>query len=309
MRTWCLACKCAAGAGERRAGARFLHVGCGRAASLPGWARLLLGNLLVLVALLAAGLLAGELYYRFGYDATDALEYNKVSVRWFERHYHQNSWGCRDKTSSMPTPSSRAKPGHLFRGFLYRGARGQGGGSAVRLPPAAGPSGLGSPRAGASRVDTSNELQSMCCFLTNHYEVDQVVLVCTASTDIGDLLPEGAAAMQRVYDDVDHSGWLRRHSYFVNTVYNRMGLSWNPDLKRYFRLTLAAHRGPAWPQQRQRLKELRDLVQSHGGHFSVVTFPFFQSLGPNYEVLVCARRARSMLARAARAASGLAAGL
>src|ERR1035441_7369665 len=61
-----------------------------------GWSRLLLGMLLVLLLLLTLGLVGGEVYYRFVYDAPDSLDYTKVSVRWFERHYHQNSWGCRD---------------------------------------------------------------------------------------------------------------------------------------------------------------------------------------------------------------------
>ena len=44
-----------------------------------------------------------------------------------------------------------------------------------------------------------------------------------------------------------------------------------------------AYRGPVWGEQRQRVKDLRDLVQSHGGRLSIVTYPFFDALGPNYE--------------------------
>jgi lysophospholipase L1-like esterase len=248
----------------------------------PSWPRLLLGNLLVLFVLLAAGLLAGEIYYRFVYDATDALEYNKVSVRWFERYYHQNSWGCRDNVEY----ANAIQPGKrriTFLGDSFTAGHGVKEVEALfafrlrQAHPDWEIHVLARPG-----FDTSNELQSMITFFTNHYQVDEVVLVYCLN-DIGDLLPEGTAAIQRVYDEVEHSGWLRRHSYFVNTVYNRLSLSWNPDLKQYFQLILAAYRGPAWQQQQQRLKELRDLVQSHGGHLCVVTFPFFQALGPNYE--------------------------
>src|ERR1019366_4023568 len=61
-----------------------------------GWVRAVPGHLLLHLLLLTLALLGGEVYYRFVYDATDSLDYTKVSVRWFERHYHQNSWVCRD---------------------------------------------------------------------------------------------------------------------------------------------------------------------------------------------------------------------
>ena len=258
--------------------ARHLRARAGPA----GWPRLVLGNLLVLLVLLAVGLLGGEVYYRFMYDTTDSLDYTKVSVRWFERYYHQNSWGCRDNVEY----ANARQPGKrriTFLGDSFAAGHGVKDAEALfafRLRQA-------HPEweihlLARPGFDTGNELQSVAACLTNNYQLDQVVLVYCLN-DIGDLLPEGDAAIQRVYDEVDHSGWLRRHSYFVNTVYSRLSLSWNPDLKQYFQLMHAAYRGPVWGQQQQRLKELRDLVQSHGGRLSVVTFPFFQALGPNYE--------------------------
>ena len=248
----------------------------------PGWPRLLLGNLLLLSTLLALLLLGGELYYRFIYDATDSLDYTKVSVRWFERHYHMNSWGCRDNVEydkAIPPGKRRL----TFVGDSFAAGHGVKDAAALfafrlrQAHPEWDIHLLARPG-----FDTGNELQWLAACLTNHYQVDQVVLVYCLN-DIGDLLPEANAAIQRVYYEVDHSGWLRRHSYFVNTVYSRLSLSRNPDLKQYFQLLLAAYRSPVWPQQQQRLKEFRDLVQSHGGRLSVVTFPFFQTLGPNYE--------------------------
>jgi hypothetical protein len=43
------------------------------------------------------------------------------------------------------------------------------------------------------------------------------------------------------------------------------------------------YRGKYWEKQQARLNELRDFVQSHGGHLTVVTFPFLHALGSNYE--------------------------
>jgi hypothetical protein len=44
-----------------------------------------------------------------------------------------------------------------------------------------------------------------------------------------------------------------------------------------------AYSGPLWEQQAERLEAFRDLVQAHGGHLAVVTFPFLHALGLNYE--------------------------
>src|SRR5436190_1516482 len=68
----------------------------GRRATPAGWRWLLLGNLLALLVLVSLFLVAGETYFRFLYDATDALDFTKVSERWFQRHYRQNTFGFRD---------------------------------------------------------------------------------------------------------------------------------------------------------------------------------------------------------------------
>ena len=54
-------------------------------------------------------------------------------------------------------------------------------------------------------------------------------------------------------------------------------------MQSYFDYIRAGYRGQPWEQQQQRLKAFRDLVQAHGGRLAVVTFPFFQALGPHYE--------------------------
>ena len=247
-----------------------------------GWPQILLGNLLVLLVLLSLGLLGGELYYRFLYDATDSLDYTKVSVRWFQRHYHMNPAGCRDNVNY----AAAIQPGNRRITFLGDSfAAGHGIKEADdlfafrlrRAHPDWEIHLLAQPG-----FDTSSELQTLTNQVVGSYQLDQVVLVYCLN-DIGDLLPEANQANQRIYDEEEHSGWLRRHSYFINTVHNRLSIRWNPDFKQYFNVLLTAYRGPAWQQQQQRLKELRDLVQSHGGRLSVVTFPFFEALGPNYE--------------------------
>ena len=258
--------------------ARRLRARGGRA----GWPQVLLGNLLVLLVLLSLGLLGGELYYRFLYDATDSLDYTKVSVRWFQRHYHMNASGCRDDLN-YAAPIQSGKRRITFLGDSFAAGHGVKEAEdlfAFRLRqvhPEWEIHLLAQPG-----FDTSNELRTLTNQVNSPYQLDQVVLVYCLN-DIGDLLPEMDQALQQVYADEEHSGWLRRHSYFVNTVYSRLSLRLNPDLKHYFNLLLAGYRGPVWQQQRQRLKELRDLTQSHGGRLSVVTFPFFEALGSDYK--------------------------
>src|SRR5882762_9278915 len=79
-----------------------------RARKAPtGWLRLSLGNLLVFLSIIGQLFLAGEVYYRFIYDTTDALDSTKVSERWFRRYYHMNSGGCRDNLDYQ----ARIQPG------------------------------------------------------------------------------------------------------------------------------------------------------------------------------------------------------
>src|SRR6267154_928552 len=73
------------------------------------WGRLVLGNLLGLLFLLSLLFVAGEAYYRFVYDTTDAMDYTNVSDRWVQRHWHVNSAGCRDNINYSPAIKSGAR--------------------------------------------------------------------------------------------------------------------------------------------------------------------------------------------------------
>src|SRR5262245_33816660 len=76
----------------------------------PGFAGLVLGNLLVLAFLLSLIALGGELYCRFCRDTTDSLNYTKASVRWFERYWYTNSAGCRDNLDyALEIPPGRRR--------------------------------------------------------------------------------------------------------------------------------------------------------------------------------------------------------
>ena len=131
-------------------------------------------------------------------------------------------------------------------------------------------------------LDTGGELALMKKAFARGYQVDQVVLVYCLN-DIGDLMPPQADATGRVLAELDNSGWLFRNSYMMNLWHHHYTASRDPYLGNYCSFVREAYSGDLWEQQKERLKAFRDLVQAHGGHLAVVTFPFLHALGPNYE--------------------------
>ena len=247
-----------------------------------GWPGLILGNLLVLVFLLSFLPPAGEIYYRFIHDTTDAIDFTKISNRWFQRYWHLNPSGCRDDVdySLQLLPGKRRitfvgdsfAAGHGIKDvadrFSNRLRRAHPDWEIHLLAQ------LG--------YDTGDELKYLQQCLDQGYQLDQVVLVYCLN-DVSDLYPEWGRLLRRVAADAGQGGWLRRNSYLVNTLYYRIQAARNPDLKNYYHFVLDGYRGPVWEQQQQRLKAFRYLVQSHGGRLLVVTFPFVVALGPDYE--------------------------
>jgi hypothetical protein len=96
-------------------------------------------------------------------------------------------------------------------------------------------------------------------------------------------MPGQDDAMLRALAVLDDSPWIVRKSYMLNLWYHHYRASRDPYLGNYCFYVRDAYSGPLWEQQVERLKAFRDLVQAHGGHLAVVTFPFLNALGPNYE--------------------------
>src|SRR6185295_7671921 len=130
--------------------------------------------------------------------------------------------------------------------------------------------------------DTGDELKVLNDGIRGGYSFDQVVLVYCLN-DISDIVPEWAKIKERIYRDSSEPGLLRENSYFVDMICTRIKARTDPDMKNYFEFVLGAYRGPLWEDQKQRLRALRALVESQGGHLSVVTFPFMHAIGSKYE--------------------------
>jgi hypothetical protein len=243
------------------------------------WGALLLGNSLVLFLLLSLTLLAGELYFRFGYDTTDSLGYIRIAERWVQRHWQVNAAGCRDNVEYQPALIP-GRPRITFIGDSFTAGHGipnvndrfanrlrqQHPDWDIQVLANVG-------------LDTGREFFLVKRAARLGYQFDQVVLVYCLN-DIGDLLPEGGLNAAQLAAGYANHSWILSNSYFINLLYHRYKAARSPDLRSYFPLVRDAYTGPLWEEQKQRLKAFRDLVQANGGRLSVVTFPFLHALAP-----------------------------
>ena len=247
-----------------------------------GWGRLVVGNALVLLCLATPVLLVGETYFRFFCDTTDSLAYTRISERWVQRHWRVNSAGCRDNVEYSPALAP-GKRRISFVGDSFTAGHG------IKDVEDRFPNRLRRSHPewevhvlAAVGLDTGGELALMKKAFAKGYQVDQVVLVYCLN-DIGDLLPPQADATARVLAELDDSGWLLRSSYMLNLWFHHYRALRDPYLGNYCSFVREVYNGAMWEQQKERLKAFRDLVQAHGGHLAVVTFPLLNALGPNYE--------------------------
>lgn len=243
---------------------------------------LLVGNLLVLCFLLTFLFAVAEGYYRYFYDTTDSLGYTMVSRRWYQRHNISNSAGFRDNKEYAP----KIEPGKrrvTFLGDSFTMGHGVKNVDARfgNLIRAAHPEWEVNVIA-FSGLETQGEIDLLETGLNNGYQIDQVVLVYCLN-DVADIFPEWGNAYQAIIAEADEKNWLRRNSYFVDTIYHHYKASRNPYINNYFHFVKKGYAGSLWEKQKQRLIALNDMVTSHGGNLRVVTFPFLHAVGPHYE--------------------------
>lgn len=245
----------------------------GRAGLLP----LVAGNLLVFVFLLSVGALCGELAFRFGRDASSSLNVEKASRRWFARHWTKNGAGLRDDVEySRFAPPGRRRI--VFLGDSF--AAGQGIDVEDRF----------ANRLRARRPDddvqvvaglgwnTANQANTLRNLIEEGYDLELVVL-CYCLNDACDGT-QGMAELDRLMRDWAPPPPVVRHSYFLDWIYWRVVLALEAPATRG--RIQQGYRGAAWERQKQLLSDLRRLVDSAGGRFAVVTFPYF-TRGAEYE--------------------------
>ena len=241
------------------------------------WSCVLAGNGLILAFLLSLLFLGFESYYRFGCDQTDALTDTLVSTAWYARHFHTNSSGMRDNVNyaNARTPGKRRVTfvGDSFTaGFGVKDVEARFVNRIRRLHPDWEVHAIAKPG-----LDTSTELLAMHNLtVSNHYELDQVVLVYNMN-DIGEVMPQWIAEYKTLLADGFRKGWLCRNSYFVNLFYLRWQLQQNAYLQNYFAEVVAAYQGPLWETQKTGLSAFHNMTRIRGGRLLVVTFPFLHA--------------------------------
>ena len=248
-----------------------------------GWISVVLGNALVFLFFFSLFVLAAEIRFRFFMDTTDSLGFTKISERWVARHWHVNIAGCRDNIEY----SAAIQPGKRRVSFVGdsftagHGIKDVNDRFANRLR-ALHPDWEVHVLANVG-LDTGSEIALLKKAASRDYQFDEVVLVYCLN-DVCDLLMAPGQPFEGGLPPIDQPRpWFTQGSYFLDLFYNRYKAAQNPFVRDYFSFVKAGYRGDYWEKQQVRLKEMRDFVQSHGGHFSVVTFPFLHALGPKYD--------------------------
>ncbi|HOW97522.1 MAG TPA: hypothetical protein P5567_04390 [Kiritimatiellia bacterium] len=254
---------------------RFSRRADGRRRDAVTW----LARIMIPVFLVSAGLAAGEAYFRFFHDASDSYGLSRVARRWFERHWRLNRSGFRDDAEY----TIQCAPGRrriTFVGDSFTAGHGLANVRdrfANRLPDGRAYEVHVLAKAG---YDTGEMLELLQDLRAQGYGMDEVVLVYVPN-DISDIAPGHARMNRRIF--ARPAGFWVNHSLLFNTLYHRGRARTDPDVAGYYRYVEKAYSGPTWEEQQRRLLALRDLAESQGGRFRVVTFPFVQGLGAGNE--------------------------
>jgi len=244
------------------------------------WSRLLFGNFLVLLWFGSLGVLGGEIYYRYFYNTTDSFGLSRITLRWFDRHFHYNEVGFRDSVEY----SRQVAPGHrrvTFLGDSFTAGHGiadveQRFANRVR---ATLPNGEVHVFAEPG-WDTLQHVEVATALPADGFQLGLVVLVYCLN-DLTDLVPEWMEIQRRIYEP-DLPAFFVKNSFLVNTWHYRRKSAGDPDVANYFQFVRDHYQGPVWRAQRARLVSLKETIEKFDGRLVVVTFPFMHELGAAY---------------------------
>jgi len=267
----------------------------------PGIPTLVVGNLMVLLLLLASVGLALELYYRYVYDATDTANQSRLSKRWFARYWHLNSDGIRDDVDY----ERALAPGRrriTFLGDSYTAGHGLKHVSdrfvnRIRAEM----SDWDVHSIAYNGINTVSELEELRRFLEDDYELDVVVLVYTYN-DIDTYIPEFQEFYRYVEIPPDFLAPLLDTSYAADLYWRRWRQrqhALESDVP-YPVLRSEAYDGEGWESLVFVLDALIREVSARSGYLATVTFPWMQMLDagetelPMYSQLDAFWRARGV---------------
>jgi len=237
-------------------------------------------NILVLMLLVSLVVLCGECYYRYIYDATDALGLTKTTKRWFSKYYKFNTQNIRDNINDYNVKSdNRIRITFLGDSFTAGHGIKNVDDRFVNIIRKQLPD-VQVHTFAMNGVDTGEELLQIQSLIENKYDIGLVVLVYNLN-DIADISIEWSSFIQRVFIEAT-PGFLVTNSYFINLLYYRVLAANDPEIANYFHIVMKGYQGNMWEIQKNRLSKLHSLISNSGGKLVVVTFPFMHAIGPDY---------------------------
>jgi hypothetical protein len=258
-----------------------------RTRGTTGVRRLVVGNLLVLAALLWTAVAVGETYVRYVYDQSDQYGLTMTNVAWYRRHMRLNSRGFRDRE----WPRTKAPGVEIVACIGDSFTMGHG----VRDPRDAFPQRIGAAletrfpgrfdvrNLGEGGVATGQEADTVD-EVRRFDAVDRIVLGYCLN-DIDDLLPRGRrferGDLPQLPVDPD---W----SYLADFLWFRLKVSGDARVRDYFAWEKEAYEDPAiWGRQRDRFRRIAESCRESAIRLHVVVFPLFSQWGEGYSFDGC----------------------
>jgi multisubunit Na+/H+ antiporter MnhF subunit len=248
-----------------------------------GRARLVAGNLLVLLALAWTVVVAAETYLRYVYDATDSYGLMMTNRAWFIRHVKENSDGLRDVEFTKGRRPGVVKVACVGDSFTM--------GWGVHDPEDAFPQRIRAKLAerfpgrfevrnyGVPGYTTGHEL-SMIEKLARDGEIDHVILgYCLNDPD--DLLPQERWFIREAQPRVPY---IRPSASFVaDFLWFRFKLQNDPHVRGYFDWEKEAYEDQRiFRAQCERFARIAEVCRAAQMRLDVVTFPMFSDWGESY---------------------------
>lgn len=254
-----------------------------------GRGRLLAGNVLVLLALACGAALAGETYFRYFHDVSNAQGPTLTNHAWFKRHWDPtlNSLEFRDVEWSPGKPPGTRRTiflgDSLTAGYGVRDPEDRFG-NLVRTELERREPGRHDVWVVASiGWSTGDELNWVRATI-ERARFDHVVL-CYSLNDVNDLLPTDEDRRRRDAFEASPPTWLNpTSSFLLDWMRFRLERSdKSAALAAYLDWEMSVYDEPElWPRQVRRLRELAEICRRAGARLDVAVFPLLAHWGPEY---------------------------
>jgi len=244
------------------------------------WFKLIAINSAILLLLLILIFAGGEVYYRYIYDDTDSFALAKTTKHWLKKHYRLNNFSMRDDQDYFAT-IAKDKTRITFIGDSFTAGHGieDVNNRFANILRNNKPD-WEIQTFGVNGFDTGDQIKLLDDVLSQGFQLDWVVLIYTLN-DISDITPAWKTIVQRLYYPENRPGFFIQNSWFANTLYYRFMGTTDDDISSYFNFVTGAYNSSIWDVHKNRLRQMQQMVKSHGGRLLVVTFPFMHVTNNN----------------------------